>query len=34
MVVDKPWTKRGNSEMYNSGVVAFKGKPQILKARC
>ena len=32
MVVDKPWTKRGNSEMYNSGVVAFKGKPQILKA--
>ena len=31
MVVDRPWTTRHRSLMYNSGIVAFKGKPQILQ---
>jgi hypothetical protein len=31
MVVDRPWTKRGGNLMYNSGVVAFTGKPMILQ---
>jgi len=28
MVVDRPWSKNGI--MYNSGVVAFQGKPEVL----
>lgn len=31
MVEDKPWTKRRGSTWYNSGVVGFIHKPQILK---
>ena len=31
MVVDVPWSKRGGDTMYNSGVVAFRGKPEVLK---
>lgn len=36
MVVDKPWTKRNvmglEQNMHNSGVVAFRGKPHILRS--
>lgn len=31
MVQDKPWTKRRGEKWFNSGVVGFEGKPQILK---
>jgi hypothetical protein len=31
MVEDKPWSKRRGEKWHNSGVVAFRGKPQILK---
>ena len=33
MVEDKPWTKRmgGAGRWHNSGVVAFRGKPDILR---
>lgn len=31
MVKDRPWTKRTGEEWYNSGVVAMRGKPPILK---
>lgn len=31
MVQDKPWTKRTGETWYNSGVIAIKGKPPILK---
>lgn len=31
MVEDKPWTKRRKEVWHNSGVVAFKNKPMILK---
>ena len=34
MVVDRPWSKRFNTTMYNSGVVAFEGRPKILELRC
>jgi len=30
MVEDKPWTKRRGETWYNSGVVGFKYKPQVL----
>lgn len=30
MVVDRPWSKRFNTMMFNSGVVAFEGRPDIL----
>ena len=30
MVQDKPWSKRLNMEMYNSGIVGFVDKPYIL----
>ena len=30
MVQDKPWTKRRGEVWYNSGVVGFQGKPNIL----
>jgi hypothetical protein len=30
MCLDKPWTKRTGEEWYNSGVVAYQGKPDIL----
>ena len=30
MVVDRPWSKRFNTTMYNSGVVGFEKKPTIL----
>lgn len=30
MVRDKPWSKRLETEMYNSGVVGFRGRPNIL----
>jgi hypothetical protein len=30
MCLDKPWTKRAGEEWYNSGVVAYQGKPDIL----
>ena len=30
MVKDKPWSKRMETEMYNSGVVGFRGRPHIL----
>jgi len=31
MVEDKPWTTRRKEEWFNSGVVGFIGKPEILK---
>lgn len=31
MVIDHPWTKRRQEIWHNSGIVAFQGKPQILK---
>lgn len=31
MVVDRPWSKRGGNIMYNSGIVAYKGRPTILQ---
>lgn len=31
MVVDRPWSKQFGTTMYNSGIVAFDGKPEILK---
>lgn len=31
MVEDKPWSWRRKEKWHNSGVVAFKGKPPILK---
>jgi hypothetical protein len=31
MVEDKPWSKRTGQKWHNSGVVAFKHKPDILK---
>jgi hypothetical protein len=31
MAMDRPWSKKFNTTMYNSGVVAFEGKPEILK---
>lgn len=31
MAVDRPWLKRRNEEWYNSGVVGFHQKPDILK---
>ena len=31
MVVDEPWTKRQGEKQHNSGIVAFKGKPPILR---
>ena len=34
MVVDRPWSKRFNTTMYNSGVVAFEGRPKILESWC
>ena len=34
MVVDRPWSKRFNTTMYNSGVVAFEGRPKILELWC
>lgn len=34
MVVDRPWSKRFNTIMYNSGVVAFEGRPKILELWC
>jgi hypothetical protein len=34
MVVDRPWSKRFNTTMYNSGVVAFQGRPKILEMWC
>lgn len=30
MVEDKPWSKRSGETWHNSGIVAFKGIPQIL----
>ena len=32
MVQDKPWSFRNEETWHNSGVVGFKGKPEILKA--
>ena len=31
MGIAKPWTKRSGEQWHNSGVVAFEGKPEILK---
>lgn len=31
MVQDRPWTQRRGEKWFNSGVVGFEGKPQILK---
>jgi len=31
MVEDKPWSKRRGEKWHNSGVVAFRGKPPMLK---
>jgi hypothetical protein len=31
MVEDKPWSKRRGEKWHNSGVVAFRGKPAMLK---
>ena len=31
MVEDVPWSKRRGETWHNSGIVAFQGKPQILK---
>lgn len=31
MVEDKPWSRRRNEKWHNSGVVAIRGKPPILK---
>ena len=31
MAEDRPWTTRNQRRWYNSGVVGFEGKPQILK---
>lgn len=30
MVIDRPWSKRFNTAMYNSGIVGFESKPSIL----
>jgi len=30
MVIDRPWSKRFNTTMYNTGVVGFESKPSIL----
>jgi len=30
MVKDRPWTKRSGENWYNSGIVAFKDRPEIL----
>lgn len=30
MCLDRPWSKKFNTTMYNSGVVAFEGRPEIL----
>lgn len=31
MVEDKPWSKRTGEKWHNSGIVAFRGKPPILR---
>jgi hypothetical protein len=31
MAIDRPWSKRSGEQWHNSGVVAFKGKPDVLK---